>query len=222
MANIKMWGIRITLRLIKRRFAHKKLSLAEKIEWMESHMLKLEQSMMKPIKGVSLIEVSKVKIPNKILTEVIKPIKLIYIQPARLSDIQRHPALDPIIPAIAPMIVDANVPGGYRVGAIAKMFSEEPKEVVEWYVALERMTGYAEYEIESLDVNKPKVILRANWSAQADSYDREVDYPVCFLATGITEGAMSAIFDKEMACEETHCKAKGDDYCRFVVRPKKG
>jgi predicted hydrocarbon binding protein len=142
----------------------------------------------------------------------------------RLSDIQRHPALDPIIPAIAPMIVDAIAPNGKAIGeVIQKILNiETPKEAVEWYIAIEYAMGYAEYEIESLDVNKPEVILRANWSPVADFYDREVDFPTCLLLVGITEGVMSVIFDKEMACEETHCKAKGDDYCRFVVRPKKG
>jgi len=48
-------------------------------------------------------------------------------------------------------------------------------------------------------------------------HTRRADQPVCFVYLGTLEEALKWATGAEMAVTETHCKAKGDAYCQFVV-----
>jgi len=43
----------------------------------------------------------------------------------------------------------------------------------------------------------------------------------CHLIAGCLAGVFTKIFGVEVNCFETNCAAKGDPYCRFVVREVK-
>ena len=44
--------------------------------------------------------------------------------------------------------------------------------------------------------------------------------PNCRFIRGYLNGIYSRYFNKEVEVIETMCIAKGDPYCRFIVRPK--
>jgi hypothetical protein len=44
------------------------------------------------------------------------------------------------------------------------------------------------------------------------------DAPACHLSSGYTSGWLSRLFHAELLALETHCVARGDEACRFVVR----
>jgi predicted hydrocarbon binding protein len=49
----------------------------------------------------------------------------------------------------------------------------------------------------------------------------KTEAPICYVEVGFKLGAARWIFGKDITIEETHCIAKGDPMCRFVMhRPK--
>lgn len=57
-------------------------------------------------------------------------------------------------------------------------------------------------------------------SFEADSWiasEKNVDRPVCFMNSGYSSGWCEESFGVELVAKEILCRAKGDDYCRFIM-----
>jgi predicted hydrocarbon binding protein len=77
--------------------------------------------------------------------------------------------------------------------------------------------GFGDASIEKLDLEGESVIIIRN-SCIATSYKKKQKKPVCSYISGLIAGAAVTISGKHnYECVETHCKARGDKYCRFVL-----
>ena len=60
------------------------------------------------------------------------------------------------------------------------------------------------------------------YSFESDSWlksEKEADFPVCVMNAGYSSGWCSASFGVDLVASEILCKAKGDEWCRFVMAP---
>ena len=66
--------------------------------------------------------------------------------------------------------------------------------------------------------------LRGSWPQGRESVAHGEDLNggrcVCFMSAGYTSGWFSAIHEADLLVVETHCRARGDDECRFVARER--
>lgn len=100
---------------------------------------------------------------------------------------------------------------------------------VDWLLAgfsLRSLEGIAHVETNELNFNREKghFYLQGNWrnSFEAEDYRQRYglgDAPVCWMLTGYASGYASRFFGQKLLAVETHCLAKGDDCCRFEIRP---
>jgi predicted hydrocarbon binding protein len=88
--------------------------------------------------------------------------------------------------------------------------SEFIKALEEFYAEL----GWGKFSI----VNREHLTIKVENSFIAEEYG-ESDVPVCHFLRGYCAGTGEALTNQEMDAEEIKCKACGDDYCEFVVKP---
>jgi len=79
---------------------------------------------------------------------------------------------------------------------------------------------------DALKKSNPKVNIWVDESGERLAYiestcaicqDRESTTSICYLYAGSISEAVLWATGKEFEITETHCLAKGDEYCRFVV-----
>lgn len=80
--------------------------------------------------------------------------------------------------------------------------------------------GFGAATIEKIDFDGESVIILKN-SCIATSYDKKQKKAVCSYIAGLLAGGAKAITGKEYECRETHCTAKGDKHCRFLLKLEK-
>lgn len=56
---------------------------------------------------------------------------------------------------------------------------------------------------------------------EAKEHKGKSDTSICYFIEGFMCGYMEIVYNKEnMICEEISCQAKGDDACKFIIKPK--
>jgi len=87
-------------------------------------------------------------------------------------------------------------------------------------------TGWAFVDISSESKPSPDenyyLLYDHPQSFEADSWissDEKVDFCVCVMNAGYSSGWCEASFGLTLVAEEILCRAKGDDYCRFIMSP---
>ena len=73
--------------------------------------------------------------------------------------------------------------------------------------------------IEKLDISGETIIRIENSLIGTQFKNRKT--AVCSYIAGLLAGGISGILEKEYECEEIACVSKGDETCRFVLKPLK-
>lgn len=92
-------------------------------------------------------------------------------------------------------------------------------EAINWGVKLISLSGWGIPRVENLDIEKKTTVFTLTNSITAKLYGHS-DFPVDHLFRGLVAGGGSFILKDNLDSIETHCAAKGDGICRFVVAPK--
>jgi predicted hydrocarbon binding protein len=103
---------------------------------------------------------------------------------------------------------------------LAKRFKWGRKKITENVVDILTQYGYGVAKLEKLDFEGESIITLKN-SCIAANYEKKQEGPVCFYVAGLISGGAEAITGKRYECRETHCIAKGDKECRFLIKPEK-
>lgn len=103
---------------------------------------------------------------------------------------------------------------------LTKKFEWGKTKIAEKVVDLLNQHGFGAATIEKMDIYK-EAIIRLDNSCIATNYSGKQKGPVCFYIAGLLSGGAKAIVGRDYTCTETHCIAKGDEHCRFVIRPEK-
>jgi len=80
--------------------------------------------------------------------------------------------------------------------------------------------GWGIVEVEYIDVKAQVVSLKVYNLFESIAVKGKKKKPNCHFVRGYLNGIYSRYFNKEVEVIETMCIAKGDPYCRFIVRPK--
>lgn len=138
-----------------------------------------------------------------------------------------------------------NTFGGIMVSAewdaVVRPMIESREDWVRGMIAVVNALGWGRWQIESLTPSE-ELVVRIDDSYEADGYLRDypmADSPRCFLACGGVAGLMNLLYQGDVTqrpvfsedfylevfrnphsfrARETHCRAKGDSYCRIVAR----
>ena len=104
-------------------------------------------------------------------------------------------------------------------GLISK-FGWGREKIIEKVLEIFSQYGYGLAEVEKLDFEKETVVTVKN-SCIAKTYKKRQKDTVCSYLAGLIAGGAEAITKTNYDCFETHCIAKGDSLCRFVVEKQK-
>jgi predicted hydrocarbon binding protein len=112
--------------------------------------------------------------------------------------------------------------GGYTGGSRSskrykEAFDYSDEEIVAFMCNMGREIGWGSFEVENLDTAGRELVIAVRNSAFAEAYGA-ADEGVCHMIRGVLAGLAAGIFGTDVSSEETHCRAKGDDLCRFVIR----
>jgi predicted hydrocarbon binding protein len=101
-------------------------------------------------------------------------------------------------------------------GSIDKLFDEYVRIYTTISHAAAYIFGEGLYNYYDVDEGWAFEISPCYWCTSL-----KTDAPICFGEVGFELGAARWVFGKDIKIEETHCIAKGDPMCRFVMhRPK--
>ena len=103
---------------------------------------------------------------------------------------------------------------------LAKRFKWGRKKIVEGIIDILTQYGYGVAKLEKLDFEGESIITLQN-SCIARNYEKKQKGPVCSYIAGLISGGADAIMGKPYKCIETHCIARGDKECRFLVIKEK-
>lgn len=112
-----------------------------------------------------------------------------------------------------------------KVKEYTRVFGSTPESVSEDLLArLFGSLGFGRIEIMKLNRQENRVFLKLVNSPIVESYKKNKKTskkPVCLFISAILAGAFSAIFKKDVDCEETNCAVlKGQKDCKFIVQEK--
>ncbi|RLI89363.1 MAG: hypothetical protein DRO65_04170 [Candidatus Altiarchaeales archaeon] len=115
---------------------------------------------------------------------------------------------------------------GYEAGKrFAKPFKEAFKNQSSYSIARKcgdfaQLAGWGKHKIQiSENENKAIVIVYDSPLSQLKKNAKE---PVCNLHCGLLAGSASIILGKKIVGEEVNCVAKGDPFCKFILRIERG
>ena len=96
-------------------------------------------------------------------------------------------------------------------------------ETIQMYLSSMSIRGWGKFKTVQLDEMRGKGIFRLYQSAFSDEYGPK-GRAVCHCWPGAMAGAVQEIIDAkrfplEVKGKELKCKAKGDEYCEFIVTP---
>jgi predicted hydrocarbon binding protein len=111
--------------------------------------------------------------------------------------------------------------GGYTGGSRSsqrykEVFDYSDEEIVAFMCNMGREIGWGDFEVEEFDQEGRRLVVLVRNSAFAEAYG-DADRGVCHLIRGVMAGMAAAIFGADVRSDETHCRAKGDPHCRFVI-----
>jgi len=112
--------------------------------------------------------------------------------------------------------------GGYTGGSRSsrryrEVFNYSDEEIVAFMCRMGSEIGWGKFEVEKLDVDGRELIVVVRNSPFAEAYG-DADKGVCHMIRGVMAGMAAGIFGTEVRSEETLCRAKGDELCRFLLR----
>jgi predicted hydrocarbon binding protein len=103
---------------------------------------------------------------------------------------------------------------------VAKRFGWGQVKIMEKLTKVLNQYGFGVTSIEKIDLKKESMLLMDN-SCIATCYKTKRKKPVCSYISGLIAGAMTVVTGKPFEVQETHCIAKGDKHCRFLIKREK-
>ncbi len=71
-------------------------------------------------------------------------------------------------------------------------------------------------KIELAEATQSKIVLHA-YETPTSEVVKEAKEPVCHLERGMLAGLIENVVGKQVRVKETKCRARGDEYCEFVI-----
>lgn len=109
-----------------------------------------------------------------------------------------------------------------KVAHYTKILGSSPANVSEdTLAALFGSLGFGKIEIMKLNREDKRVFLNLTDSPIVKAYrkmKKKSKEPVCLFISAVLAGSFSAIFNKDVDCEEKSCSIKGGKSCNFVVQ----
>ncbi len=100
----------------------------------------------------------------------------------------------------------------------------------DWILAgpvMHNIEGIVQVEPEWLEYDRAKgsLYMMGRWTHSYEveehlRYFSKDTSPVCWTLAGYASGYASCFMKSEMVCIESTCQGKGDEYCRWIIRPK--
>jgi predicted hydrocarbon binding protein len=146
-----------------------------------------------------------------------KGVRYMLIRPDTVVDFQKAVEAE-----LGGDVAEQMMAGGYTGGSRSskrykELFDYSNEEIVDFMCNMGREIGWGSFEVEKLDEAARELVITVRNSAFAEAYGA-ADEGVCHMIRGVLAGLAAGIFDTDVNSEETHCRAKGDDLCRFVIR----
>jgi predicted hydrocarbon binding protein len=95
-------------------------------------------------------------------------------------------------------------------------FGYSDDEIVHFMMDMGGQIGWGNFSLEEFSLEANRLIVTVTGSPFANAYGRSTD-PVCHMIRGVMAGMGHVLFGEDVAAVETHCLAKGDDLCRFLI-----
>ena len=145
-----------------------------------------------------------------------KDVRYMLIRPDTVVDFQKAVEAE-LGDRTAEMMMAGGFTGGSRSSRRYKeVFDYSDQEIVAFMCNMGREIGWGDFEVEEFDQEGRRLVVLVRNSAFAEAYGN-ADRGVCHLIRGAMAGMAAGIFGGDVRSEETQCRAKGDDQCRFVI-----
>ena len=114
--------------------------------------------------------------------------------------------------------------GGFTGGHLStkryrETFGYGDDEIVQFMMTMGGQIGWGRFEMEEFNPEAKRLVVRVTCSPFAEAYGRSA-HPVCHMTRGVMAGMGQTLFGENLTASETHCLAKGDDLCRFLIQAK--
>jgi predicted hydrocarbon binding protein len=149
-------------------------------------------------------------------TLTFKDVRYMLIRPDTVVDFQKAVEAE-LGDRTAEMMMAGGYTGGSRSSQRYKeVFDYSNEEIVAFMCNMGREIGWGDFEVEEFDQEVRRLVVLVRNSAFAEAYG-DADRGVCHLIRGVMAGMAAGIFGADVRSDETHCRAKGDPHCRFVI-----
>jgi predicted hydrocarbon binding protein len=149
-------------------------------------------------------------------TLTFKDVRYMLIRPDTVVDFQKAVEAE-LGDRTAEMMMAGGYTGGSRSSQRYKeVFDYSDEEIVAFMCNMGREIGWGDFEVEEFDQEVRRLVVLVRNSAFAEAYG-DADRGVCHLIRGVMAGMAAGIFGADVRSDETHCRAKGDPHCRFVI-----
>ena len=149
-------------------------------------------------------------------TVTFKGVRYMLIRPDTVVDFQKAVEAE-LGDRTAEMMMAGGFTGGSRSSQRYKeVFDYSDEKIVAFMCNMGREIGWGDFQVEKFDMQGRELIVLVRNSAFAEAYG-DAERGVCHLIRGVMAGMAAGIFGGGVRSEETHCRAKGDDHCRFVI-----
>jgi predicted hydrocarbon binding protein len=145
-----------------------------------------------------------------------KGVRYLLIRPETLGEFQK--ALEERLGEEAQRLLYR---GGFAGGHLStekyrETFGYGDDEIVQFMMNMGGQIGWGKFQVEERHPLTKRLILTVRNSPFAAAHGKSTR-PVCHFTRGVMAGMGQAIFGEDIAAAETHCLAKGDDLCRFLI-----
>jgi predicted hydrocarbon binding protein len=143
-------------------------------------------------------------------------VRYMLIRPDTVVDFQKA-----VEKALGDGVAEMMMAGGYTGGSRSsrrykEVFEYSDEEIVAFMCKMGGEIGWGGFMVERFDEKGRELIVTVANSAFAEAYG-SADHAVCHMIRGVLAGMAAGIFGTDVDSEETHCRAKGDGMCRFVI-----
>ena len=114
--------------------------------------------------------------------------------------------------------------GGFAGGHLStkryqETFRYGDEEIVQFMMSMGGELGWGNFQVEEFNPETKRLIVRVKCSPFAAAYGKSAR-PVCHMTLGVLAGLGQTLSGEAPTAAETHCLAKGDDLCRFLIEAK--
>jgi predicted hydrocarbon binding protein len=149
-------------------------------------------------------------------TVTFQGVRYMLIRPDTVVDFQKAVEAE-----LGELTAEMMMAGGYTGGSRSsqrykEVFDYSDEEIVAFMCNMGRDIGWGDFEVEEFDQEGRRLVVLVRNSAFAEAYG-SAKRGVCHMIRGAMAGMAAGIFGTDVRSEETHCRAKGDELCRFVI-----